>query len=126
MMLLCIRQVPTKGGVETRIQATEHKRQRNNSPMMSPIGPQQREKQKAKHQSKENPHRRGLGKLRWTDARQKVQASPVKKRDIWQMNATRKKSVQTKYIPGRELTAAKLNTKHNQTIQKSLMNGNLS
>ena len=55
MMPLCTRLEPTEAKVETRIQATEPRRQKDSSTTTLPIGRQRKEKAKAKHQSRENP-----------------------------------------------------------------------
>src|ERR1700761_8876199 len=123
MTLPCTKLELTKAKAEVRTPATEHRHQRNSSTTTLPIGPQRREKEKAKHQPKERqPQRtRSLARLKWTDARQKEPVSTVEKRDIWQMNAQRKKSRPTMFASLRIQTAAKQNTKQNQMIQKNSM-----
>ena len=120
MTLLCIRLEPKKATEETRTLAIRRRRQRDSSTMTLPIGRQQKEKEKAKYQPRENPPRRtrSLVRLKWIDARQKEPVSTAEKKDIWQMNALRKKSSQTMLASLRKQSAAKQNTKQNQMRQR--------
>ena len=86
MTPLCTRQEPTEAKEETRTQATGRRRQRDSSTTTLPIRRQPKEKEKAKHQRRENPPRRtrSLVRLKWTDAKQKEPVSTVEKKDIHQ------------------------------------------
>src|ERR1700761_2285825 len=128
MTLPCTKLELTKAKAEARIPATEHRHQRNSSTTTLPIGPQRREKEKAKHQPKERqPQRtRSPARLKWTDGRQKEPVSTVEKKDTWQMNAQRRKLKQTMFTSLRIQTAARQNTKQNQMILKNSMERTLS
>ena len=123
MMLLCTRLEPTEAKEEIRTQATGRRRQRDSSTTTLPIGRQREEKEKAKHQPRENPPRRArsLLRLKWTNAMQKEPISPAEKKDIRQMNALRKKSNQTMFASLRKPTVAKQNMKQNQMKQRISM-----